>query len=1373
MSNKITSRLSILLVLALVFNLIFVPFTSLAYSNTGVSDVNTAENELYKNYSIHEEQSIPSSEKRDGASTKQGVQAKSNNKRDENTLNTAVTIEAVTSEIESGQIIPFVLTVKFTGNQKIYENAKLIVSLPNKEFTNLNQDLEQLEIAHVTPSYNEKKHQLVYDFEQIKAGQTYDTVIKLSTENGIIPNNTELKIKSEFFSDEETITDEASTMVLASHPIVFTKEYNGVEVDGQIEKRFPQKGDLTIWSINVEIPKKNTGQLFLDPSKEINMLDSFSDHLEFVSLSDDKLISVSESANNIEWSFVPPTLGEQEKKSDKLVTKTFQVKMKVKDDTDVGTLIKNKATVSANFIGNSTQNAESEEKVMVVGAPSDTEDLHGYYLVIGHFGPKDGLGHIADFKELNPNPTVYPWGTLKFAHYITSYDLGAWNDFKKYDLYYDIDDHLKLLELKTPGDFWYQPTVESPKHLIMDKQPRYEIYGIVNGEARLLIDNPENGKTYTREELGLNENDKLSQVHYHFTYAPAGMAAYDTGENPNVPTYTFKVEEGYTGEVKNGLNVIYRDYYNREIDLDLKNPNNMFGFGDVAGERFATVVPEPTNQPPIATIDIDLLEHEKNTVISGENRVKVKLTNTSHSTSQLDEVFESFVLLPIGVMLSDETNEKYSNGKGHLQILENNYNGTGRQLVKINWDQKSLLPEQSLTAAFDVFIFKHAPSKLIFDVYGFTGNNEIGVPTVDEYVLTDTVLQTDEENWSVNGDTNHPRLKSGNSYTLKGHYNVVAEKMVKGSLDSEYTLFGKSRPGEDITYKLKINNTTEKPISSLVLLDVLPSIGDLGLTDNVTRGSKFSPILKGPVVVPEDWKEKITIFYSTAENPKRDDLTKHTIYPKGVPHLENPSEAEDPNWMLQSEVKDWSKIKSIKIELNENETIKVNEGTELLIRTKAPNEEELETDLFDADIDITDRAAWNSFAVATDYGQPVEPERVGVILRKNEPLTPLEPAKTKVSVKKVWKGKKLDSIKVHLLADGKIVDEVVLSNKNNWEHTFTDLPVVNDIKDEKAIEYTVQEVAIDGYNVTIDGNAKDGFTITNLQVGKVDIPVKKTWQDNLPNDRPSQIEVDLLQNGKVIETVKMTADNDWKHTFKDLEQYDNNGKQYVYTIEEKPVKNYTSVINKTENGFEIVNTLNDPVVPPIVKDVEGNEHLDMNRNKEYKYNVKTVIPENIAGYKNLTIKDVLDNRLTVIKADVLVDGEVSEYEATIDGQMVMLVLDREQLDDFVGKEINLQITAKINEDVENGVIENVATLQLNDAPEIESNVVTVKPPKPKVEKPEVPEPTEPLEPEEPNQEEPGKILPKTFTNIYFIILIGVIMLLVGLVTINYRSKKFN
>ena len=57
-----------------------------------------------------------------------------------------------------------------------------------------------------------------------------------------------------------------------------------------------------------------------------------------------------------------------------------------------------------------------------------------------------------------------------------------------------------------------------------------------------------------------------------------------------------------------------------------------------------------------------------------------------------------------------------------------------------------------------------------------------------------------------------------------------------------------------------------------------------------------------------------------------------------------------------------------------------------------------------------------------------------------------------------------------------------MNEANSWKHTFKDLPVYND--NGKEIVYTVKEVAIEGYESKIEGNAKDGFVITNKEIPK-------------------------------------------------------------------------------------------------------------------------------------------------------------------------------------------------------------------------------------------------------------------------------------------------
>jgi len=91
----------------------------------------------------------------------------------------------------------------------------------------------------------------------------------------------------------------------------------------------------------------------------------------------------------------------------------------------------------------------------------------------------------------------------------------------------------------------------------------------------------------------------------------------------------------------------------------------------------------------------------------------------------------------------------------------------------------------------------------------------------------------------------------------------------------------------------------------------------------------------------------------------------------------------------------------------------------------------------------------------------------------------IESEKVNVSVEKKWVGKALKEIEVKLLANGNEVESVKLNDANLWKHTFNNLPKVDE--NNKEIVYTVKEVQVPGYDTTIEGNAKDGFVITNKE----------------------------------------------------------------------------------------------------------------------------------------------------------------------------------------------------------------------------------------------------------------------------------------------------
>ncbi|WP_257208367.1 Cna B-type domain-containing protein, partial [Bacillus toyonensis] len=77
-----------------------------------------------------------------------------------------------------------------------------------------------------------------------------------------------------------------------------------------------------------------------------------------------------------------------------------------------------------------------------------------------------------------------------------------------------------------------------------------------------------------------------------------------------------------------------------------------------------------------------------------------------------------------------------------------------------------------------------------------------------------------------------------------------------------------------------------------------------------------------------------------------------------------------------------------------------------------------------------------------------------------------------------------------------------------------------------------------------------------------------TWKDDNATNRPSLIKVDLLQNGKIVDTKEVTAATEWKYTFEKLQAYDANGIAYKYEVKEQPIAGYEPKVN----GYDITNT---------------------------------------------------------------------------------------------------------------------------------------------------------------------------------------------------------
>lgn len=201
-----------------------------------------------------------------------------------------------------------------------------------------------------------------------------------------------------------------------------------------------------------------------------------------------------------------------------------------------------------------------------------------------------------------------------------------------------------------------------------------------------------------------------------------------------------------------------------------------------------------------------------------------------------------------------------------------------------------------------------------------------------------------------------------------------------------------------------------------------------------------------------------------------------------------------------------------------------------------------------------------------------------------------EPESIDIPVRKIWEdtGNKYEyrpeSITMRLMADGVVVETMVLTENVKWRGTFQNHPVN---AEGEPIKYTVIEDEIERYTTRITGSATAGFTITNELIYGYDFRFTKVWQDTA-QEHPTPQFILYNPDGTV-------------HRTPDQPPSDRGNGNYVYSlvdeddyyVVELPMEGYeTEYINQDEyagitdcvfTGGTIINTA--ILVPPDTGDM--------------------------------------------------------------------------------------------------------------------------------------------------------------------------------------------
>ena len=166
-------------------------------------------------------------------------------------------------------------------------------------------------------------------------------------------------------------------------------------------------------------------------------------------------------------------------------------------------------------------------------------------------------------------------------------------------------------------------------------------------------------------------------------------------------------------------------------------------------------------------------------------------------------------------------------------------------------------------------------------------------------------------------------------------------------------------------------------------------------------------------------------------------------------------------------------------------------------------------------------------------------------------------------------GKRPESVNLQLKADEAASgDPVAVNAAGEWKTTWT---VAKNKPVAKEIVYTVEAAVPEGYKASVSGTAAEGYVITLSHTPEVvTIPVSAQWNDtgNQDGKRPASVEITLAANGKESKKVALTAENNWKASFDNLDVYAA-GKAITYTVTAADVEGYTASAAGDNAGFVV------------------------------------------------------------------------------------------------------------------------------------------------------------------------------------------------------------
>jgi len=299
-----------------------------------------------------------------------------------------------------------------------------------------------------------------------------------------------------------------------------------------------------------------------------------------------------------------------------------------------------------------------------------------------------------------------------------------------------------------------------------------------------------------------------------------------------------------------------------------------------------------------------------------------------------------------------------------LEVIDN-YNGTGRTLLR--WSYNHSFPINTrATVQFQTQVKAGTPSGTINNIAN------VSVVPADQGPGTAVAYATpvtDSNDLNGNGTNTDTIGQSGTAgIGVNSTASLDSYKLVKGQLDTDYTKYpdtGTTSPGGTADYRLVVKNTGNVVLKNVVVIDILPIVGDTAVTSTTPRDSQWTPFLAAPVSAPAG----VTVEYSIESNPCRDEMGTPAPFPAGC---------AAPNWSAVPPV-DITTVRSLRFNFG-SLTLGPLDEFELSWPMRAP-----------VGAPSNGEIAWNSFGVVATRNDnnspllPTEPVKVGIALDPPQP----------------------------------------------------------------------------------------------------------------------------------------------------------------------------------------------------------------------------------------------------------------------------------------------------------------------------------------------------------------------------------------------------